>query len=1304
MSDWIQSDSEDSNGDSSDLGFANHPTPNKGQQNDFERADAQQARPNNYNRDRGDYLEDQDQGKRQDHENHYKGRRPHNPENSGQGPKPSPQNDTAAEIIEKISMLKKTETYFLNLYSVNFQTIEDDIRGFYKGVEILSVWVNKENYKIYDLEFETLDELKKVLDIGTGNLHGSPFYFRYSFKNELLGQSPEFVIRGNETAHYRNPRGRGGTYRHRGGDRGPNPRYEGGRGGGENRDFKYGHRGGDREGGYRGGYGRGGHHDGEDRDDRRGGDRRRGDGDRGGRGRGRGGYNRDADRGGFSNSNTRGGRDRGGDRGGDFQRAYDRFNQPGAFAGILAGKGSALGQKNADGEPKQKKNEGLFAKDNNEISHIEVKTQNDSGMDNMLPEEFKTAPVTKMQNIVSHENMLGDAAQDLVQEISAEEKNWNSITNDMETDWLEYVKSMKSRNAKKELRERSDEQIEKDKKLYQSEEVVASQMEQDWINRQKEGFQKKNLRTDQLMNKMAPNQATGGQRGGDSRGAGGNEPAWNTGAKGTRAPGRNPDFDDVSPGSEERFNKTQGDYNRDFPNERPAKNFIFGQNSSNSGNRGPRDENKNQNSEYSRNKDLQMTGGGRNDSLFEQPKQSDRKPSDSSWQQTNPNYRGSNMHSTNSRGGYARNHQNETPENLEKERNQRNSQETENRNLNYNRNRQGSGQNHPNDGQNESNRGAGHHGQNYNSNRGSGQDRPSGYSNSNNEGRQNNYNSHFQNNERPSYRGASDSNTRGYGNMGRHNNDRPNQENRSPHNDRREEGNQQMRENQERGNSPQGGFNSGPNNNENWDRDRNRYDAGGKDAKAANLNSSYQGESNKSGGGARDMDRGNQDSANVNENKSYENRNPRYEGNSSNRGERDMQDQQNNALNRNAGNNSYQQGNQSNQNRDLNERPPRRDSEGNNYENAGERQTQNYNSNYQGSNPSYRGKNGNNYRGSRGGNGSYHNNRGGNRDNYGSRGSGSDNYNKGHGGPDRNKNDSVYDLKGTNPEEAPGKNRDAEGDRSFANKSGKGSQRNEDLKKDNSRVEGQNESKNEEKSQAKDSAKGGSKNNLDESASDVRYEVRDRERNSGHGENRRGGNSNYRGNNRNNNYNSNYNKNNSNAPNDNLDMSGEGYTSQRNSDNYHGNRNSENYRGNNSHHNPNYHGNKEGGEVTHRGGYQGNRGGDNYNRDNRGRGRGNFHERGGRGGYYNNQHGYNNRGGDDYRKDGEFVQKTENKEEGGHKKFHNRNNDGGKRGGYQGNRDWDKNLSPDEDFKKKSKKGKMMLTDSNPFSILKSDK
>jgi hypothetical protein len=57
------------------------------------------------------------------------------------------------------------------------------------------------------------------------------------------------------------------------------------------------------------------------------------------------------------------------------------------------------------------------------------------------------------------------------------------------------------------------------------------------------------------------------------------------------------------------------------------------------------------------------------------------------------------------------------------------------------------------------------------------------------------------------------------------------------------------------------------------------------------------------------------------------------------------------------------------------------------------------------------------------------------------------------------------------------------------------------------------------------------------------------------------------------------------------------------------------------------------------------------------------------------------------------------------KKIHHRNSgEGNKRGGYQGHKDVDRTHSPDDDFKRKNKKGKMQFTDSNPFSILKSDK
>jgi hypothetical protein len=1130
------------------------------------------------------------------------------------------------------------------------------------------------------------------------------------------------VIRGNEQSTQYNKYGRGsrgGGYRgsRGGGERGAynNPRYEGGRsGGGDRGDFKY-NRGGsdrpDREG-YQGRSGRGDTDfkyggarggDGEDRDHRRGGDRDRGGrGGRGSRG-GRGGYDRDneSSRGGGFGNNFRGGRDRGGDR-------VDRFNEPSPFIGVLTSKGSALVKKQAEneeqdrrnenGEKKQVKNEGLFAKDNNpntEISRIE-KNQNDSDfiqqdMGKLLPDYnpttgHTTGPVSQANLGTNTDNMLEGANQD--DENSAEHIEWDRVTEEMEEDWKEYDASMKARLAKRESRQRSDDQIAKDKGLWKSEEIVARGMEDALILRKKEGYPKRNTKGGELMNKLSVNQTAGGQRGshvgGNDRdvrsGSGHDGPEWNTAPnRGERGGKRDRDYNDNLRHQENDGPKGDDRHGGDDPRDgfmggdRGNKDFVFRQNNNNSGNRGPRDDHRNQNSEGFRNKDLQMGGGGRNDSLFEGHPKAERKPSDGSWNQSNPGYGGgSNVqgsgqygHGPNSgsRAGYRVGSQGEHGEKNQSERPPRNAPDAEGRSQNYNAQRPGSGRNYHNDGPNEGHRGVQGGNPNYNSHRGGNQGQSSGYYNANNADRRGGYNSH-QGAQRQGYntmsRGGNDN--QGYTNTMSRGGERQNQDQRPENNDRRDNetpsapqrNHQELERAKQDYDSPaSGGYNAGPNNNESrTDRNRDAYDSPHKDGNTTGHNSSHQGNNPKSvnhGNGPRDY---NQDSAN-NQSEGYDSRPPRQEGSNNYRGDRESGDRNNTGtLNRGTG--FSIQNNQSNQDRDYaTDRNPRRDSEGQNYDsnsnNAGERQTQAYsNPNYQGNNPNYKGRGGSTmYRGGRGGSNNYHNSRGGsNRDNYNpTRGNRADSYNQGYNsGYGGSKNEVVYDLKGSDAEGAHHKSGDGEFQTVLRDqKSGKGSQKNDsgDHKKDISK-DGLNESKNDGASKGKDSesanyvqkgsAKGGSKSNLDESnTSETRYETRDRDRNTGgHNNNRRGQNSdNYRGNNRNNNYNSNYkgNSNQNNTNNENLDNSEEGYvnTGQRNTDNYHGNNRNDNYRGNN----PHYH---RGGETTThrgegRGGYQGNNRTDNYNRDNRGgyRGRGNFHDRGGRGGNsYNNRGGYNN--------------------------------------------------------------------------------
>ena len=126
-------------------------------------------------------------------------------------------NDTKEQIIEKQENIQNSSgSYFLNQYSVSKLATEDDIRKFYEGIEIKKVQVNKENYKVYDLEFQKKEELLKAVDRGTGVIHERHFYLRYSFTNDRQGDVDEFIIRGNEAfpqANYRIPDNRPRPYK-----------------------------------------------------------------------------------------------------------------------------------------------------------------------------------------------------------------------------------------------------------------------------------------------------------------------------------------------------------------------------------------------------------------------------------------------------------------------------------------------------------------------------------------------------------------------------------------------------------------------------------------------------------------------------------------------------------------------------------------------------------------------------------------------------------------------------------------------------------------------------------------------------------------------------------------------------------------------------------------------------------------------------------------------------------------------------------------------------------------------------------
>lgn len=172
MHDWIESSSEDEGqlspelpSNKKDRNAGMRPTepqkiyvvpnenPTNTETNDYDRYKNKPYQNQGYNSRRNDYNQgdrNKFSGDNKFGDNkHYNNRDYHNKHQNSQ------RNDSTADILAKIQTNKKTPTFFLNLYNVNTRTTETDIRNFFKGCEIKNVWVNKDNYKVYDIEVET---------------------------------------------------------------------------------------------------------------------------------------------------------------------------------------------------------------------------------------------------------------------------------------------------------------------------------------------------------------------------------------------------------------------------------------------------------------------------------------------------------------------------------------------------------------------------------------------------------------------------------------------------------------------------------------------------------------------------------------------------------------------------------------------------------------------------------------------------------------------------------------------------------------------------------------------------------------------------------------------------------------------------------------------------------------------------------------------------------------------------------------------------------------------------------------------
>jgi hypothetical protein len=89
----------------------------------------------------------------------------------------------------KEDMLKEIETYDprkkirFNIVNIHYEATEEDIREFYKDINIIRIIPNKFTKGIFDIQVATKEDAIKFLDKGSGKIKGRPFYVRLSYVN-----------------------------------------------------------------------------------------------------------------------------------------------------------------------------------------------------------------------------------------------------------------------------------------------------------------------------------------------------------------------------------------------------------------------------------------------------------------------------------------------------------------------------------------------------------------------------------------------------------------------------------------------------------------------------------------------------------------------------------------------------------------------------------------------------------------------------------------------------------------------------------------------------------------------------------------------------------------------------------------------------------------------------------------------------------------------------------------------------------------------------------------------------------------
>lgn len=88
-------------------------------------------------------------------------------------------------MIFKINEYDKSKI-IINLFNIDNKATAEDITNYYQNIHIIAIHSNPNKTGNYDVEFNSKEEVLKLIEKGTGKINKRPFFMRLStFYNNI---------------------------------------------------------------------------------------------------------------------------------------------------------------------------------------------------------------------------------------------------------------------------------------------------------------------------------------------------------------------------------------------------------------------------------------------------------------------------------------------------------------------------------------------------------------------------------------------------------------------------------------------------------------------------------------------------------------------------------------------------------------------------------------------------------------------------------------------------------------------------------------------------------------------------------------------------------------------------------------------------------------------------------------------------------------------------------------------------------------------------------------------------------------